>query len=960
MITSLVRYVRKHVNPEEYYKSVFPEVSWLSGNSEVKVLSPFVDEKVPSLSINKETGQWYSFCDSDRRGGNSIISFQAAYDECDNKEAALTIYHKFVHPVVSETVIRKCARKLHKTPDVLKYIRKRLISKKTAERYKLGWNGSRIVFPICNELGVCVNIKLYDPVSKTKFKMINYRHPKDTRSYGSPTVLYPLEVLLHTDREEPLFVCEGEWDTLSLISLGLKAVTSTSGANTWPSSYNELFSGRNIILAYDNDAPGKQGARRVYKQLLNIAKTIKQIEVPKKYGKDVNDYIISQPGMRDKEAWLSWASKTEPLVTNPDELVLVPESEIVDVSLDQASDSEWCGRRIRVMGLVSGKDYNPYLLTQKFRISCEESCEGCPIAESSEGYKDFELERTDPVVLRMIDTTHEVVRRVMLYKSGIKKTKVCKAKIDRLEAFNVLRIVLIPTLDSQAKEYVSKPAYYIGTKLLSNRSYQFEGTLLPSSKDQHATFLFDTARPIQSDVETFELSDKQCKRLIHFRPKRLSHLAKLQSIADWQSFAITKIINRPDLHIAVDLAFHSVAAFWFNKEFVPRGMLDILILGDTKCGKGYVAERLSKYYGLGDIASGDNCSFAGLVGGLQQLTNNWRVSWGLIPLNHKRLVIIDEASSMSEKDIARLSRIRSEGVAELVKIVRESTQANTRIIWLSNPRSGRKMFTYNTGIEAVRELVGAMEDISRFDLVLTVATDEVASEDINTLAEKDYKDTGKYSAELCQALILWAWSRTPEQIVFTDKATDIIIKRSREFGHFYSSAIPLVQPENIRFKLAKISAAVAARTFSTDEKYEKLIVNADHANCAASLLTSFYNKPSMGYNLYSQTTAAASSIDEPHKINEAIKNYGTADKLITITGLLEMQQITTDSLADYVEDPVNAKNMIGELVRCRAIYAIEGTHFYNKSPDFIKLLRKKRSELLKEMKNEKMSHRKSH
>jgi len=954
MITSLVRYVRKHVNPEEYYKSIFPEVSWAPGSSEAKVLSPFIEEKEPSLTLNRETGAWYSFCASDRRGGSSIVSFQAAYDECSNKEAAMTIYHRFIHPVVNESVIRKYARRLYKTPTVLKYLRSRRLSSKVIKNFKLGWNGSRITIPIYNELDICTNVKMYDPSKKTKYKMINYKHPKESRSYGSPAILYPVKEVIEASPEEPLFICEGEWDVLSLIGLGLRAVTSTAGAGTWPGFYNELFKDRLVVLVYDNDKAGKEGAKLVFKQLLNIAKTIKQLEVPKKYGKDVNDYILKKPKTRIGQFWLDWVNRVEPLVVNPDKLVSTPKAEVIEVSLDQASNADYYNNRLRVQALVAGKDYEPYLLTKKARVICEGSCENCPIAESQNGYKELELNYGDSMILKMIDATDELIRRMILCKVGVPKIKSCKARVERLETFNVLRISIIPTLDSQSREYTTKTAYYIGQNLLANKAYQFEGVLVPLPKNQCATFLFDTARPLQSDIDSFELTRKQAHKLAaNFKPKNLTYLGKLQDIADWQSSYVTKIINRPNLHIAVDLAFHSVSSFWFNQEFVPRGMLDILILGDTKCGKGYVTERLCKFYKLGDVASGDNCSFAGLVGGLQKLNSNWRISWGLLPLNHKRLVIIDEASSMTKRDISRMSRIRSEGVAELVKIIRETTQANVRLIWLSNPRSGNKMYTYNTGVEAVRELIGAVEDISRFDFVFTVATDEVASEDINIFAKQfTHKNfSGDYEQELFQALVMWAWSRKPEQVVFTDKATRKIVNKTTEFAEKYSSAIPIVQSENFRFKLAKISAAIAARTFSTDKEYEKLIVETDHVNCAVSLLNSFYTKPSMNYDQFSQTTSAASVVAEPDKVDEALKTYGK-DELAIVTGLLEMHQISVDALADYVEDPLNTKNMVGDLVRARCLYRVEGTIYYNKSPDFIKLLRKKQKELLRRKRNE--------
>jgi len=947
MITSLTRYVRKNVSPEEYYRSIFPEISWSIGSDEVKVLSPFIDEKVPSLSINRDTGAWYSFCASDERGGNSIVSFQAAYEEYSNREAAQDIFHKFLHPIIPEKQIQRGVNKLWKTPTVLRYLRKRLLSKRIVKHYKLGWNGNRVMIPIYNEFGLCVNIKLCDPKPKKGIpKMLNYVLQREPRSYGSPTMLYPVENLVKSSKKEPIYICEGEWDTLAMLSINILAVTSTSGASTWPSNYNELFQSRNIVIVYDNDQPGKVGAKRVCRQLLNVSKTIKQLEILKKYGKDITDYMTNTSQMKEKKSWCAWVSKTKILVDNPEELI-TPQVEAIQVPLDQASQADWYNQRIQIEALITGKDHSPYLLPQKFRVSCEKDCEDCPVAEQEKGFKDYELDISDFPVLRMIDATHETNRRRLLHIAGIKTTKGCRAKIEYLKAFNIEHLLLIPTLDSGSKEYVMRSAYYIGHGLRPNKAYQFEGIIATSPRDQHVVYLFDSAKPIQDEIETFELNEFLKEKLIQFRPKKISYLAKLQSIADWQSRNITKILDRPDLHIAVDLAFHSVSSFWFNKEFIPRAMLDILILGDTRCGKGYVTERLSKYYKLGEIASGDNCSFAGLVGGLQQIGTNWRITWGLIPLNHRRLVIIDETSSLDPKDIGRLSRIRSEGIAEIVKIIRETTLANTRLIWLANPRSGMPMSTYNTGVEAVKELIGTTEDISRFDFVLTIASNEVLSEVINAPALYDTSDKDRFSFELCQALILWAWSRSPSQIIFTNKATKIIIEKAVEFGNLYSPVIPLVQAENIRIKLAKVSAAVAARVFSSDESSEKLIIKSQHVKCAAELLKSFYNKPSMSYNLFSQTTIAASRIEKPHVVNKSIELLST-DQLLTITGLLEMQRISPDNLADYVGDPSTAKSLIGELVQHRCLTRLEGTSWYIKNSDFTKQLRRRKKKLLKE------------
>jgi len=951
-----MQYVRKNVSPEEYYKSIFPNVSWPLDNKETKVLSPFVKETVPSLSLNKDTGAWYSFCASDERGGNSIISFEAARRECSNREAAEKIFQKFIHPVISKNQIRKWTRKLNKTPSALKYLRKRGLSKKIIRQHRLGWNGTRITFPILNEFGLCVNAKLGHPSPREGIsKMLNYTEKKESRSFGSPTMLYPLSSLLENPGDS-IFICEGEWDTLVLLSLGIFAVTSTAGAKTWPHRYNPLFQNKKVILVYDNDKPGKIGAQRVFHQLLNIAKSIKQITIPSRYGKDVSDYVLQKKQMRCSKAWKHLAHKAKLLADNPEELT-ISQKETIQVALDQASQSTWYGQRLQIDALITGKDIAPYLIPRKYRISCTLDCENCVLTKEGKGFKDIDLSGSNDYILNMLDSSSETNRRRLLILGGVQPKKQCRAKIDYLKVFNVELILLIPTLSSDSKEYVQRKAFYIGHGLRANKSYRFTGYMVTSPKTQHIVFLFDKAQPLQDEVETFELEDTTKEKLVRFRPRTINYFAHLQSIADWQSRHLTKIIERPDLHIIVDLAFHSVSSFWFNQEFIPRGMLDILIIGDTRCGKGYVTEGLNRYYKLGEIATGDNCSFAGLVGGLQQIGTNWRITWGMIPLNNNRLVIIDETSSLTERDIGRMSRIRSEGVAEIVKIIHESTQANTRLIWLSNPRSGRPISTYNYGVQAIKELVGAVEDLSRFDLALTVASSEVDSEIINAPAKYDVSDIDKYPRELCQALILWAWSRTPSQIHFTTRATNFIIKEAIKFGHFYSSSIPLVQAENIRIKIAKISAAVAARTFSTDDTFEKLIVKTVHVKCATQIMRNFYNKSSMAYDLYSRTASATSQMGSLEEIEKVFDVYCGSNKSKVYTGLLEIQHLNPDNLSDYVGDISTARSLMGELVQLKCLSRIEDLNCCSKTTPFVQWLRKK--EISSRKKEDKQNGRRS-
>ena len=936
-MASLIRHVRDSIDSKQYYTDVFPDLTWPGGNTEARVLSLWSNEKTPSLSINPVTGAWYSHSSSDQFGGNSIVSFHAALHDCTKDKAAKMLYHQYVRPVIDDKLIRTWHRKLLKTPTALKYVtEQRLVSLEVIEAFQIGWNGNRFVIPVRDEFGICINAKLYDPLAKRRGtpKMLNYSDDHETRQYGSPPMLFPLSIM--KELRGPIIVCEGEWDVLALLSIGIDAVTTTAGGKSWPKQFNELFRAKDVVIASDNDEDGDNHAKLISKHIMNRVLTIKRIEIPSKVGKDVTDWMAANKFMRTAANWGKAIKKARLVVENKKDVIV--RGDIIQVPLDQASKSEWYKKRIRVDALVSGKDTAPYMLPKTFRASCSKQCEACPLAESQHEFIERDINPTDPDVLKMIDAPEASVRKLMLNMAGMNPKPACRCHVDVVDTFNVEQILLIPTLDTATGQYVMRSSYFVGHGIQSNRAYRFEGTTVPNPRDQHGTHLFDVAKPVQDEIETFELTNDLKGKLKRFRPGKLNHMAFIMSIAEWQSRNVTKIHERPDLHVAIDLAFHSTQSFIFNREIVARGMLDILILGDTRCGKGYVTEGLSRYYGLGEIASGENCTFAGLVGGLQQVGNRWLVTWGLIPLNHNRIVVIDEASSLSDVEIGRMSRVRSEGIAEISKIVRESTRANTRLIWLSNPRSGRPIMSYNSGIETIKELMGANEDVSRLDFALTVASDEVPSEIINAEADYTTDDADQFPRELCRALILWAWSRRSDQIKFTDKATTLIIQEAIKFGKEFSSTIPLVQAENIRIKIAKVSAAVAARTFSSDKKCESLIIKTQHVRCACEFMRMANCKPSMAYDRFSRTAKASKHVTQLNKIGEVFAEMGDR-KANAMEGLLELHHITPDSLSDYAGDMVLAKTLIGDLVRCRCLSRIEQGNWYLKNPAFTEWLR---------------------
>lgn len=411
---------------------------------------------------------------------------------------------------------------------------------------------------------------------------------------------------------------------------------------------------------------------------------------------------------------------------------------------------------------------------------------------------------------------------------------------------------------------------------------------------------------------------------------------KLTTIYDDLSHNVTYIYERQDLHLLIDLAFHSVLQFRFQGKLLKKGWVEILAIGDTRCGKSETMERLINHYRAGEISSGENTTFAGLVGGLQQTQKRWSIIWGRIPLNDKKLLCIDEVSGLSHDDIANMSQIRSSGIAEITKIQTERTFARTRLVWLSNPRTDTPVSYFNSGIEIIKDLIGKPEDIARFDAAIVMSTDEVPREIINRTDRK--KVPHIYTSELCSQLLRWVWSRKEENIYIGQEATDAILREAELLCEKYSSDIPIATITEQKVKIARLAVALAARLFHTDDSHQNIIVTPQHVKFISHFLDKIYSKPAFAYDIWSQNRKASTTLTDPNAVFERLKSLGVSVvdifmdlKQIRITDVEEMLGITREE----------AKDLISFLVKNRAL--IKTHTFYQKRPALIGMLRKLQS-----------------
>lgn len=143
-----------------------------------------------------------------------------------------------------------------------------------------------------NEFKPTAQYEYYDENSVYQFTKLRLSNGKDKRmSYitrnnnkfcfkklGNSTI-YGLRELIKFKEENhigynPIYYVEGEKDVETMRSIGLVAVTA-GGVNDWKKEYARFFTGCDLVVIPDNDSPGKELARRVLTDCLEVVKTMK-------------------------------------------------------------------------------------------------------------------------------------------------------------------------------------------------------------------------------------------------------------------------------------------------------------------------------------------------------------------------------------------------------------------------------------------------------------------------------------------------------------------------------------------------------------------------------------------------------------------------------------------------------------------------------------------------------------
>jgi antitoxin component HigA of HigAB toxin-antitoxin module len=563
--------------------------------------------------------------------------------------------------------------------------------------------------------------------------------------------------------------------------------------------------------------------------------------------------------------------------------------------LAQTANAEYTGKKVAFNALVSGKLDTPYIVPKKVRYICHHQpyCEKPCIMEQYSGMYEREFHENDRFLIEATNQNDNNLKGILRYHSHASCNKVVAEVI---ETENVSELLVVPMaervksiktsegevrdVDESGCEYVSRKIYAIGNTIQSNNHYKIEGYVYSHPKNAMATILSQKHDQLEDSVGRFELTEdmKASFKVFQVQPGETLD-DRISLIVNDLVENVTLVRERFQPHLAVLLTYHSCLNYFFQGQLEKRGWLETIFVGDSGQAKTQLVANIMEFCGLGNLTSGEGASRTGLVYRLEQLGERWFITWGKYPLSDRKLIAIDEFSELNPEDFGKITEARTTGILRVDRTVNTETNARVRTILLTNPTKSRTLSSFTHGVESLKPLFASPADIRRLDLAVFLQSGDVPKSVLN--AEYPKPAAQVVTSEALRDSILWAWSRKANDIEITAKAMKLILKKADELGEKYGYAqdVPLMEPADLRKKVARLAIALAALVHSTDDTHTKVIVNPDHVEAVVDFMTIVYDDNNCRLDAYSARSKEESELTEEERdaVTKALEDLDFGD-----------------------------------------------------------------------------------
>lgn len=839
----------------EYFKKYFDEVeNW--NNEEVNVHCPFHLDLHPSASINTYKDLFHCWvCDI----GYNETQFIARVNNISNVDA-VKLLNKY--QVQDKWEIEKGL--LWSDPLLLTKTISLGFSKELIDEMKLGL--------VKDEMGKkYLGIPVYYNnilVDVRRYNIMKYENQPKMKSNDNARVgwLLPYDKFLSSN--EVCYIFEGEKDMLMARELGINAYTLTGGAGAVPNEYViNAFKDKDIVICYDNDDAGHKGMESMYKELKDIVKSIKYIEigdVVKENKEDFYDYIHKYNG-----------NVFEFYTLKQHHFNLEENDELDVITVKEALKTSKLRKDLRSVVTVTSEFTDPYSVPTIVEIEKVKDT-GTKNDTMYEGeVKTWFLEKSNMQdMLELIEVNAKNVELNTKFKGylGI-PAKEPAIEITTKEPKTVFKSVITDKDNDGAG--VSLDIYSF-EKLNVGSQYIIDYKIYPHpTKNQKLIAVAFKVRLV-NDSNNYVINKDKLKI---FKGEG-SVKERLDRLYESAKHHIAKHLNY-DIWLMSDLVFNSILDFNYGEPM--KGALDVFFLGDTQVGKSETTSKMVELYNFGHFLSLKTSTTVGLIGGSNKVDGSFCNTIGAIPRQHKRLAILEEFSGARPDFIKTMTDIRSSNELRISRVSGELiVPCKLRMITISNPindENGNPRFlnTFPNGVMPLMELIKSAEDVSRYDGFLLIPKVE------NRFNPFAYTLTGeKIPKECYEEKSKWVVTRGIDNVKFADGVESYIWEKAEELNKLFECNFPLFGTTTSK-KLARFCVALASLLMNVDDSYENIIVTRDIVDFMSDYLIKIYTSPVFKLRDYALDYRAYSEYNEKD-IEELQRLYANNSTFIDFIG----------------------------------------------------------------------------
>ncbi len=514
--------------------------------------------------------------------------------------------------------------------------------------------------------------------------------------------------------------------------------------------------------------------------------------------------------------------------------------------LIQIENPDYAGKLVKVQAVMASNSVS-YSIPFEYEASCSNNSD----RHNCVGTASVKLSIKDlPLFVDITDSARNIVCKNLTYSFGsgcfvtIKHKQ--SATIKRLRVRPVVQGLAVKEVQQEGKskkvvvdklghEYKSYDIYVQNIEVQAfeiGRTVVLTGYVIPDPKSQKVSL---AVKSVEMDTsQKYDIDN--VKALKEFFAGR-----SINDILDWVTIEFEKysrIIKRYTITIADLLTACSCIQFSFDGKLIT-GWLKILILGDTTTAKSDTAFYILKLLGVGEMITAETASVVGIAATAIQTQAGWFVEYGSLILQDRGLLVIDGFHKLSKQATSDLAESERTGIYKVRKAAKGDANARTRRIDIANAigddRSVRELGSFYYSAESLMLLL-EQQSIARRDLVVFVRAKDVIPDDVNKNLNEPHDKKLEYLSDLVKLI----WQQEFE-IIFDNEAKEIILDSATLlYNKFYVPSIPVCAID-LKYKLAKLSIAIAGLTCSFDEEFKQLIVTKQHVEYVVNLLINQYN-----------------------------------------------------------------------------------------------------------------------